>query len=45
MLVERDPGIEAASDDLYAIAKRLAEGQRQRPADAPPTCGGFPALS
>jgi hypothetical protein len=25
-LVERDPGIEAASDDLYAVAKELAAG-------------------
>ena len=25
-LVERDPGIEAASDDLYAAAKELALG-------------------
>jgi hypothetical protein len=25
-LVERDPGIEAASDDLYAVAKELAGG-------------------
>ena len=25
-LVERDPGIEAASDDLYAVAKRLVDG-------------------
>jgi hypothetical protein len=25
-LVERDPGIEAASDDLYAVTKVLAEG-------------------
>src|SRR3954452_22245408 len=25
-LVERDPGIEAASDDLYAVAKALTDG-------------------
>jgi hypothetical protein len=25
-LVERDPGIEAASDDLYAVARELAGG-------------------
>jgi hypothetical protein len=28
-LVERDPGIEAASDDLYAMAKELAGGADQ----------------
>jgi hypothetical protein len=28
-LVERDPGIEAASDDLYAVAKELARGVDQ----------------
>jgi hypothetical protein len=28
-LVERDPGIEAASDDLYAVAKKLAGGMDQ----------------
>jgi hypothetical protein len=26
-LVERDPGIEAASDDLYSVAKELAGGR------------------
>jgi hypothetical protein len=30
-LVERDPGIEAASDDLYAVAQRLAEGNDKGP--------------
>jgi hypothetical protein len=30
-LVERDPGIEAASDDLYAVARRLAEGSDKGP--------------
>jgi hypothetical protein len=30
-LVERDPGIEAASDDLYAVAKELASGPDRGP--------------
>jgi hypothetical protein len=30
-LVERDPGTEAASDDLYSVAKRLAEGNDKSP--------------
>jgi len=30
-LVERDPGIEAASDDLYAVARRVAEGSDKGP--------------
>jgi hypothetical protein len=30
-LVERDPGIEAASDDLSAVAKVLAEGADRGP--------------
>jgi hypothetical protein len=30
-LVERDPGIEAASDDLYAVAKEIAFGADRGP--------------
>ena len=30
-LVERDPGIEAASDDPYAVARRVAEGSDKGP--------------
>jgi hypothetical protein len=30
-LVERDPGIEAASDDLYAVAKEIACGGDRGP--------------
>jgi hypothetical protein len=30
-LVERDPGIEAASDDLYAVTKELAGGADRGP--------------
>src|SRR5215210_1766527 len=30
-LLERDPGIEAASDDLYAVAHGLAEGNDKGP--------------
>jgi hypothetical protein len=30
-LIERDPGIEAASDDLYAVAKEIAFGADRGP--------------
>src|SRR5829696_1507083 len=40
-LVERDPGIEAASDDLYAAARELALGGRgTRMAGKMLTCKG-----
>jgi hypothetical protein len=43
-LVERDPGIEAASDDLYAVAKELAATCLTPPARLPERrAGSFPA--